>query len=105
MIDICYYNAQIKDELDGAADYIKRAINEKGVHPQWASYFVKMSSAELEHAATLVSIFSEAYRAEKEATDDSYAAEILDDVFETINDMYAEFAAKVRYMHAIYNET
>lgn len=104
-MDICYYNTQIKDELDGAFDYIKKAILIKKDRPNWADLYKKMSQAELEHAATLMKIFEEDYKA---ATTDEqakgYTPTYLNDARKSIIDMYTEFASKVNYLHEAYSK-
>lgn len=98
MLDVCYYNTQIKEELDGAADYIKRATNCKAEHPEWADRYAKMSDMELGHAKTLVEIFDEDFKMGVNPEDSNLAA----GVYTTIHDMYSEFAAKVKYMQEMY---
>ena len=42
-MDILYYNTQVKEELDGAMEYIKKAILLKKDHLNWAQLYQKMS--------------------------------------------------------------
>lgn len=101
-MDVCYYNSQIKEELDGAADYIKRAINCKKKHPEWADLYAKMSDMELGHAANLLTIFEEDYKSTTEDVEPE-SMKIFEAVHKSLNDMYVEYAAKVKYMHDMYN--
>lgn len=102
MLDICYYNSQIKEELDGAADYIKRAINCKKKHPEWADLYAKMSDMELGHASNLIAIFEDDYKTTTEDISD-VDKPIFEAVHKSLNDMYTEYAAKVKHMHDLYD--
>lgn len=54
-----YFNKQIHEELDGAKDYIERAIEAKIHHPSWASKFTAMADMEASHAANLMKMLEE----------------------------------------------
>lgn len=95
-MDVCYYNNQIKEELDGACDYIQRAIITKAEHPQWSALYMRMSDAELEHAKDLIDIFEDDYK--ESATDDP----IYEDIRAALLSMYTENVAKIRLMHQSY---
>lgn len=97
-MDFLYYNNQIKDELDGACDYIQRAIDCKGTNSDRASTFAKMSEMELNHASELLDMFKEDYS--KEATSDS----IYPQINQSLLNMYAESYAKVKYMQELYKD-
>lgn len=97
-MDFLYYNNQIKDELDGACDYIQRAIDCKETNSDRASTFAKMSEMELCHASELLNMFKEDYS--KEATSDS----IYPQIKQTLLNMYAEYYAKVKYMQELYKD-
>lgn len=93
MLDVCYYNSQIKDELDGAADYYKRANIFKTDHPDWSALYSKMAEAELEHASSLMKIFEDDYKFHK--TDDP----IYESIHSTMIEMYTQSLACVKAMH------
>ena len=97
-MDILYYNNQIRDELDGACDYIQRAIDCKDTNSDRASTFAKMSEMELEHASELLDMFKEDYS--KEATSDS----IYPQIKQLLLNMYAESYAKVTHMQELYKD-
>lgn len=97
-MDILYYNNQIRDELDGACDYIQRAIDCKETNSDRASTFAKMSDMELDHASELLNMFKEDYS--KEATSDS----IYPQIKQTLLNMYAEYYAKAKYMQELYKD-
>ena len=97
-MDILYYNNQIRDELDGACDYIQRAIDCKGTNSNHASTFAKMSEMELEHASELLDMFKEDYN--KEDTSDS----IYPQIKQLLLNMFAESYAKVTHMQELYKD-
>lgn len=97
-MDVAYYIEQIRDELDGAKAYIKRAIKCKSEHPDWASAYSKMSEAELGHAKNLVDIFEDDFK--QNASEDS----IYDTIHDSILDMYTEQSAYIKMMFQTYNE-
>lgn len=97
-MDILYYNNQIRDELDGACDYIQRAITCKDTNSDRASTFAKMSEMELDHASKLLDMFKEDYN--KEDTSDS----IYPQIKQLLLNMYAEYYAKVTHMQELYKE-
>ena len=57
-----YFKTQIRDELDGAKEYIEKAIESKISHPSWSNCFVGMSDAEIEHATKLMKMMEECMR-------------------------------------------
>ena len=104
-MDILYYNNQVKEELDGAMEYIKKAILLKKDHPTWAQMYQKMSATELEHAATLMKIFEEDYKAEVANMEEKdHTPLYLNDCRKSIIDMHQEFSSKINYLHELYNK-
>ena len=99
-MNILYYNSQIREELDGATEYIHKAINEKKNHPSWANLYSKMGLAELDHAATLVKIFEEDYKVFTSKMDE--IPDYLCDMRTSVLDMYSEFSSKIQYLQGIY---
>lgn len=104
-MDILYYNGQVKEELDGAMEYIKKAILLKKDHLNWAQLYQKMSMTELEHASTLMKIFEEDYKATAaEIEANGHTPLYLNDCRKSIMDMHQEFSSKVNYLHELYNK-
>lgn len=69
MEDIIYYSNQIKDELDGAKEYILRALKmkeSKDSNQNWISTFADMSKAEENHAKNLYDMFVESMNSDPE---------------------------------------
>lgn len=56
-----YFKEEICEELDGASDYLKKAIDTFKSHPEWSKKFWDMSEAEQNHAACLYKMFMELY--------------------------------------------
>lgn len=99
-MDICYFNSQVKEELDGASDYICRAIDCKKSHPTHASLYAKMSEAELGHAANLISIFEDCYK--EETKDLNPIPPIYSGFHKTLLEMYTKCVASIKEMHQTY---
>ena len=56
-----YFEEHIFEELDGACDYIMRAIELKAMDPAMAKTLMEMSAAELDHATKLHEMFGKYY--------------------------------------------
>lgn len=97
-----YFRDQIMDELHGAKNYIKLAMQSKGSHPSWAKMFVEMSSAELEHATNLFKMFNEETNALSKAY--NTMPEELTDIIDEVTSHYAKCYSEVKYMHEAYNK-
>ena len=68
-----YFKDQICDELDGACDYLKKAIDCMKSHPEWSKKFKTMSEAEEHHATELYKMFMDWYT---DNNQDGYAQSI-----------------------------
>lgn len=99
-MNICYYNNQLKDELDGAMEYAQKAIHYKNEYPNWASMYMKMANAELDHALMIVKIFEDDYKMSTEDMEE--IPQCIVDVRTTLLDMFAEFTAKIKYLQETY---
>lgn len=99
-MDAEYFKNQINEELCGAKDYIKKAIELKPMNITWSKMLVDMSAAELNHATNLYKMFNEYYdiMAKKYSEVPEYIEEIRDEVI----DCYAEKSAIVKAMHEMY---
>lgn len=99
-MDAKYFEEHIMEELNGACDYIKKAIELKAMDPAMSKILVEMSAAELDHAAKLHTMFGTYYAkvtgAYKEPP--GYLKEIKDD----IDAAYPEMSANVLRMHEMY---
>lgn len=57
-MDLVYFCNQIDNEISGAKDYIKKAIEIKPMNPDWAKQFSSMSEAEKDHALKLYTMMN-----------------------------------------------
>ena len=105
-MDISYFKDKICDELDGACEYIKDAIEHKSTNMAWAKQFADMSAVELGHATNLFKMFEDYFNGlVKDISEQSRAGmPWLDSSKKEIVDMYTEKYAKVRYMHELFNK-
>ena len=62
MMDVNYFKEHIREELDGARDYIEKAIESKISHPTWVGQFVKMADMEADHAGALMKMLETCIR-------------------------------------------
>lgn len=97
-----YFKDQIKDELMGARNYIKLAMETKVSHPEWSKLFSEMSLMELDHAHNLYKMFTDETGPLMESYQDvpEYISEIVKDVISYYSKHYAE----VMYMHDAYKK-
>lgn len=99
-MNIWYFKEKIPDELEGAKDYIKRAIEIRAMHAPWAKQLVDMSEKELEHATTLYKMFQEYY-----AKLDAEFKELPDYIKEArtmLDEKYTKCSAEIKNLHEIY---
>ncbi len=99
-MDLVYLRDHIKEELDGAKDYVKRAIEIKPMEAAWGKMMLDMSAQELNHAAFLYNMFNEycAIMAKSYTEIPPYVQTMRDEVVE----MYTECTAKIKSMHEMY---
>lgn len=100
-MDLEYFKEHIKEELEGAEDYIKRAIEIRAMDSTWAKTLVEMSANELQHASYLFKMFEEYYTImQKEFKE---VPKYVQELRSCIADMYAEKSAMVKLMHEMYS--
>ena len=54
-----YFKSQIKEELDGAKEYIDKALESKFDCPVWSRTFANMAEIEISHAENLKKMLEE----------------------------------------------
>ena len=101
-MDMKFYKEHLEDELDGAIQYIKWAIELKGSKSQWSKTFAEMSSAEVKHAEAIYKMYEEHY--ESIASAYKTIPRYVEDIHDCIEDMYDERMAKIKEMHEMYNK-
>lgn len=91
-----YLKNHIHEEIEGAIDYMVKALELKSTNREWASMFVRMSDMELEHANCLTKIFN---RSEKpaEMSDGEYSS-----MQKSIIDDYTTSMSKIENMKRLY---
>lgn len=99
-MNIWYFKEKIPDELDGAKDYIKRAIEIRAMHMPWAKQLVDMSAAELEHATMLYKMFQEYYS--KLDAEFKELPDYVTEAKEMLDEKYTKCSAEIKYLHDIY---
>lgn len=101
-MNLLYYNTQIKEELEDAAAYIKRACCMKAIDQNKADKFAKLSQEELGHAKVLLELFEEDYAKEIKQFDS--VPTFYSDVHKSMNDMYLEYSTQAELMQQTYSE-
>ena len=100
-MDLEYFRDKICDELCGAKDYAKRAIEIKAMNSSWGKMLLEMSAAELSHATNLYRMFEEYYQIiQKHYT---VVPEYVDDIRDEIVETYTEEYTKVKTIHDMYS--
>lgn len=100
-MNIWYFKEQIPDELHGAKDYIKRAIEIRAMHAPWAKELVEMSAAELDHATRLYKMFQEYYAKMKQEYPKKMP-DYIEEAYKCINDEYEKCSVEIKTLHEIY---
>ena len=97
-----YFEDHIYEELDGACDYIKKAIELKAMDAAMSKTFVDMSAAELNHATQLHKMFGEYYA--KVVGPYKEEPEYLVEVKDRIEEVFPNKSAKILHMHEMYKK-
>lgn len=96
-MDVEYFKRQICDELCGAEDYAKRAIEIKPMSATWSAKLLEMSTQELDHAKKLFAMWQEYYGIQIKNREQDIP-KYLEDANSEITDMYLEGSAKAQMM-------
>lgn len=101
-MNLSYFKEHIEEELDGATDYIKRAMELKPINLTWAKHFVDMSIAELGHATMLFDLFNDYYK----TLGGSYAEmpKYIEDTKTEITNKYVDCYPKIKIMHEMFTK-
>ena len=100
-MNIWYFKTQIPDELHGAKDYIKRAIEIRAMYAPWSKILAEMSKAELDHATKLYDMFQEYYA--KLSGEYKEMPDYCVEAYNCINDEYTKCSVEVKMLHEIFN--
>ena len=93
-----YLSKHIHEEIDGAIDYLTKALELKSVKPDWAAKFYKMSEMEVEHANCMTKMFNSAEKPDN-ITDADFTT-----MQKNIIDAYAQSMSKIEHMKKLYWE-
>lgn len=89
-----YLHDHILEELDGAKDYMSKAVKLKSSHPSMARKFYRMSEMEAEHANALANMFTSI------SADDICHAEMYKDIMEGYNVNMTEVSNLKKLYHS-----
>lgn len=101
-MDMEYFKKQIIEELDGAKDYAKRAIEIKPMNATWGKTFIAMANAEIDHATKLHTMMQELYTIMKGAYTEM--PDYVDEAYHTAIEEFTEGSAKAKYMIDMYSK-
>ena len=93
-----YLANHIHEEIDGAIDYLTKAIENKSKYPEISYKFYKMSDMELEHANCLTKMFNSLDKPE-DVSDSDYSA-----MQKSVIDDYSKNMSKIEHMKKLYWE-
>ena len=96
-----YLKEHICEELDGAEDYIKRAIEIKAMDISWAKMLHEMSQQELAHAGYFYKMATDYYS--KVTSAYGTPPEYMEECMEEITDTYTDRVIEIKRMHEMYN--
>ena len=102
-MNVWYFDKQIPDELHGAKDYIKRAIEIRPMYSSWAKTLADMSAGELEHATCLYKMYQE-YYAKMAETYAEQMPEYIESSYQNITDEYTKCSAEIKYLHDMFKQ-
>lgn len=100
-MDFDYFYSQICEELSGAKEYVKHALEVKPMNPRWGDLFLSMSATELEHAKSLKEMLDEYYAEQLKRNDEAMGKRITR-YYEKIMDKYVNCVNEVKRMHEMY---
>lgn len=96
-----YLKEHICDELDGAKEYIQRALEIKAMDPSWGKMLYEMSVEELNHATNFYKMMQDYYKKVTSAYREPPT--YMEDCLYEATDMYTTEYAAIKAMHEMYN--
>ena len=91
-----YLKEHIIEEIDGAIDYLGKAIELKKSHPLRAEKFYRMAEMEIEHANCMTKMFNSIEK------DDTVLVSDFSKMQEEIINIYAMSMNKIEHMKKLY---
>ena len=95
-----YLKEHLSDELDGAKEYIMRAIEIKAMDPTWGKMLYEMSVDELSHATNFYKMSQDYYTKVTSAYKE--VPQYMEDCMYDITEMYTEEYASIKKMQEMY---
>lgn len=96
-----YLKEHLCDELDGAKEYIQRAIEIKAMDPTWGKMLYEMSMEELSHATNFYKMSQDYYN--KVTSVYKEVPQYLEDCMYDITETYTEEYAIIKRMQDMYS--
>lgn len=96
-----YLEEHICEELDGAEEYIKRAIEIKAMDNSWGKMLYDMSQQELSHAGYFYKMATDYYS--KVSSAYNVVPDYIEDCMQKITDIYTERSVEIRKMQEMYS--
>ena len=91
-----YFKEKICEELEDATHYLKKAIDEVKLHPDWSRCFMHMAEGEQEHATDLYKMFMEMY------TDNNQKDQYMEAMRDAIMDCFSISMRKIEDLKTTY---
>lgn len=101
MMNQLYLKEHLCEELKGAKEYIKRAIEIKAMDASWGKMLYEMSIQELSHADNFFKMAQDYYN--KVTSVYKEAPDYLDECMDEIVDMYTEESSAIKMMQNMYS--
>lgn len=100
-MNIYYLKDHLYEELNGAQDYLKKAMHIKEKMPKWSKTFYDMAQTEMEHATNLYKMFCEYY---DQINNDPKLEEYMVPFKDSIDEAFIERVGAFKYMQELYNK-
>lgn len=97
-----WFKEHICEELDGAEEYIRHAIEIKPMQADWAKELVAMSAAELDHAAKLWKMFDQYYKIVGGVY--KMVPDYITDDYDCIATKYDKRVSEIKRLHEMYSK-
>ena len=91
-----YFRDQICEELEGACEYAKHAVEIKAMVANWGKMFIEMANAEITHANNLFRMMNEYYAETQKAY--TTMPDYMDTLRKEIIDIYTKKSAEAKWM-------
>ena len=97
-----WFKDHICEELDGAEEYIRLAIEIKPMNADWSKELVGMSAAELDHAGRLWKMFDQYHKIIGGAY--KVIPDYIEEDYHYVEDKYDKRVECIKKMHEMYSK-